>query len=76
MAEATSSTNDTMKARKAKPCWPAKKLYCLTIANNLTITENSWIFLDFMKPENRNTSIPQSFPGSLILCDFQGVCYR
>ena len=36
MAEATSSTNDTMKARKAKPCWLAKKLYCLTIAKNLS----------------------------------------
>ena len=32
MAEATSSTNGTMKARKAKPCRPAKMLYCLTIA--------------------------------------------
>ena len=29
-------------------------------------------FFDFMKQKNRNTSIPQSFPGSLILCGFQG----
>ena len=29
-------------------------------------------FFDFMKQKNRNTNIPQSFPGSLNLCDFQG----